>query len=621
MIRKVFVLKSVMVVMAVIAVSVGLLELNPLAAQETPTAIRSFSSDPVNAGDEVTVEITAEGHGSFGEVAESLPPGFTYLDSSLPADQVTKSGQTVSGETVTLSLLGAPSPTTFTYTVRASSVEGDHPFGGVFSGVDTAFEAFSGVKVGGDPSIEVAATTTPPATDDGDTGTTPPDAEGPSAARSFSEDPVNAGDEVTVEITAEGHGSFGEVVESLPPGFTYLDSSLPADQVTKSGQTVSGETVTLSLIGASSPTTFTYTVRASSVEGDHPFGGVFSGVDTAFEAFSGVKVGGDPSIEVEVGPLAGPNAKRSFSATSVAPRGRVTVTIIAEGHGSFGEVAETLPAGFTYLDSSLPGDQVTRSGQTVSGETVTLSLIGATSPTTFTYTVRASSGAGDDPFKGLFSGVDTAFEAFSGVKVGGTPSIPVRAATSPTKTPTPTTPTTGGSSSGSGSGSSGSGGGSAPAAATPTPTPTPTATATPPPTVVPTTPPATLVPTAVPDTPMPTAPVAIPVGPPGEEGEQGEPGAIGDLGPKGKPGTIGDPGPKGKPGTIGDPGPMGETGSAGPKGATGSAGETGARGDAGPVGEAGATGESGSGILGIVALILGIVAIVGVGGAFLLRRN
>ena len=613
MIRKVSALKSIMVVMAVIAVSVGLLELNSLVAQETPTASRSFSEDPVDAGDEVTVEITAEGHDSFGQVAEMLPPGFTYLDSSLPVDQVTKSGQTVSGETVTLSLLGAPGPTTFTYTVRASSVEGDHPFRGVFSGVDTAFEAFSGVQVVGDPSIEVAATATPPATGDGDTGTIPPDAGGPSAARSFSADPVDAGDEVTVEITTEGHGSFGQVAEMLPPGFTYLDSSLPGDQVTRSGQTVSGETVTLSLLGAPGPTTFTYTVRASSVEGDHPFSGDFSGVDAGFDAFSGVQVGGDPSIEV--GPPAGPNAKRSFSATSVAPRGRVTVTIIAEGHGSFGEVAETLPAGFTYLESSLPGDQVTRSGQTVSGETVTLSLIGATSPTTFTYTVRASSGAGDDPFKGLFSGVDTAFEAFSGVKVGGTPSIPVRAATPPTKTRTPTTSTTGSS----GSGSSGSGGGSAPAAATPTPTPTPAATATPPPTVVPPTPPATLVPTAVPDTPMPTAPVAIPVGPPGEEGEQGEPGTIGDLGPKGKPGTIGDPGPKGATGSAG---PKGATGSAGPKGATGSGGETGARGDAGPVGEAGATGESGSsGILGIVALILGIVAIVGVGGAFLLRRN
>ena len=134
MIRKVSVLKSIMVVMAVIAVSVGLLELNPLVAQETPTASRSFSADPVDAGGKVTVEITAEGHGAFGQVAEMLPPGFTYLDSSLPADQVTKSGQTVSGETVTLSLLGAASPATFTYTVRASSVEGDHPFSGDFSG-------------------------------------------------------------------------------------------------------------------------------------------------------------------------------------------------------------------------------------------------------------------------------------------------------------------------------------------------------------------------------------------------------------------------------------------------------------------------------------------------------
>ena len=246
-------LKAVVAVMAVIAVLVGVLELNPLAAQATPTASRSFSPDPVDAGGEVTVTITAGGYGAFGDVAETLPAGFTYSSSSLPDDQVTSDGQTVK-----FALIGGTPPTTFIYTVTASSMEGDHSFTGVFSGVDADFDAFSGEQVGGASSLTVAATTTPPDTDDGDTGTTSPDAGEPSAARSFSADPVDAGGQVTVTITAEGHGSFGEVAETLPAGFTYSSSSLPDDQVISVGQTV-----TLSLVGATSPTTFTYTATAS----------------------------------------------------------------------------------------------------------------------------------------------------------------------------------------------------------------------------------------------------------------------------------------------------------------------------------------------------------------------
>ena len=89
MIRKVSVLK------AVIAVSVRLLELNPLGAQATPTASRSFSPDPVDAGGEVTVSNTADGYGALGDVAETLPAGFTYSSSSLPDDQLMSVGQTV----------------------------------------------------------------------------------------------------------------------------------------------------------------------------------------------------------------------------------------------------------------------------------------------------------------------------------------------------------------------------------------------------------------------------------------------------------------------------------------------------------------------------------------------
>ena len=66
-----------------------------------------------------------------------------------------------------MALLGATSPTTFTYNVTASSAAGDHSFTGVFSGVDAAADPFSGVQVGGDSSITVAAATTPPSTGGG----------------------------------------------------------------------------------------------------------------------------------------------------------------------------------------------------------------------------------------------------------------------------------------------------------------------------------------------------------------------------------------------------------------------------------------------------------------------
>ena len=421
MIRKVSVLKAVIAVMAVIAFSVGLLELNPAAAQEEPSASRLFSADPVDAGGEVTVTITADGYGSFGDVAETLPAGFTYSSSSLPDDQVTRDGQTVK-----FALIGGTPPTTFTYTVTVSSVEGDHSFTGVFSGVVAGFIAFSGVQVDGDSSITVAATTTPPDTGDGDagdgdTGTTPPDAGEPSASRLFSADPVDAGGEVTVTITADGYGSFGDVAETLPAGFTYSSSSLPDDQVTRDGQTVK-----FALIGGTPPTTFTYTVTVSSVEGDHSFTGVFSGVVAGFIAFSGVQVGGASSITVEATTPSGPSASRLFSADPVDAGSEVTVTITADGYGSFGDVAETLPAGFTYSSSSLPDDQVESVGQTV-----TLSLVGADSPTTFTYTVTASSVEGDHSFTGVFSGVDADFDAFDGVQVGGDSSIAVGPAAGP----------------------------------------------------------------------------------------------------------------------------------------------------------------------------------------------
>ena len=110
----------------------------------------------------------------------------------------------------------------------------------------------------------------------------------------------------------------------------------------------------------------------------------------------------------------------------------------------------------------------------------------------------------------------------------------------------------------------------------------------------------------------PEAPMEMMPGPQGERGP---------AGPAGADGAKGDTGSAGSDGAAGAQGDTGSAGAAGAKGDTGAAGSSGAAGPIGATGSAGADGSGGSNVLGIVALILAIVAIVGAGGAFLLGRR
>ena len=85
-----------------------------------------------------------------------------------------------------------------------------------------------------------------------------------------------------------------------------------------------------------------------------------------------------------------PSATRSFSPASVAPGGRVEVTITVANYDSGGSVTERLPQGFNYVFSSLDQADVT-------GQEVRFTLQEETS---FTYTVTAPSAAGPYTFSG-----------------------------------------------------------------------------------------------------------------------------------------------------------------------------------------------------------------------------
>ena len=117
------------------------------AAAGTPAtwgAIRSFSPPSVAPAGEVVVMITASGYGWFGAVTETLPPGFSYVSSSLE-----DSGVTDVGREVYFSLF---EQTAFTYTVTAPSAEGTYSFSGVLRNSDR-----EDVPVGGALTIAVAA--------------------------------------------------------------------------------------------------------------------------------------------------------------------------------------------------------------------------------------------------------------------------------------------------------------------------------------------------------------------------------------------------------------------------------------------------------------------------------
>ena len=113
---------------------------------------------------------------------------------------------------------------------------------------------------------------------------------------------------------------------------------------------------------------------------------------------------------------AGASANRSFSATTVEPGETLTVTIAAANYSDFGAVTETLPAGFTYVSSSLPDAQVA-----ITGQEVKFTLFGDTS---FTYTVTASDVDGPHTFSGTLTDSDGTAHTVGGdttVTVGEAP--------------------------------------------------------------------------------------------------------------------------------------------------------------------------------------------------------
>ncbi|HJH29369.1 MAG TPA: hypothetical protein C5S51_06710 [Methanosarcinaceae archaeon] len=219
---------------------------------------------------------------------------------------------------------------------------------------------------------------------------------------------VEPGAEFMVSVSAYDYGTISSVVETIPDGFTYVNSTL--DDVTK--VTEDGNTVTFYLMGQSS---FDYTVTASDTDGTYIFSGVFTDVDQVEYTIT------DSSINVSAAGAVSASAQRLLPG-SVEPSTTVTVGIIAADYGTIGSVVETIPAGFTYVNSTLDG--VTK--VTVDGNTVTFYLMGQSS---FDYIVTAPDTNGTYTFSGVFTDEDQVESTItdSSTDVTTVPGIPASA--------------------------------------------------------------------------------------------------------------------------------------------------------------------------------------------------
>ena len=106
--------------MAFLAIAMAILVMTSSVAAQSAT--RTLP-DSVAPGETFEVRIVVTDYGTAGQVIETLPDGFSYVNSSLSPVQVTQENQTVK-----FTLMGE---TSFTYNVTAPSVEGTFTFSGI----------------------------------------------------------------------------------------------------------------------------------------------------------------------------------------------------------------------------------------------------------------------------------------------------------------------------------------------------------------------------------------------------------------------------------------------------------------------------------------------------------
>ena len=136
------------------------------------------------------------------------------------------------------------------------------------------------------------------------------EAQSHSGTRSFQSAWAAPGSQVRVNITVRNYGAFGQVVEQLPPGFSYGGNSLGVIH-----EEVEGQTLRINLLGE---TGFSYTVSAPMTEGQYTFSGVIKNIDReerTIEGRSTLRVGPPPIPRPRAAPTPTPEPTQTPTAT------------------------------------------------------------------------------------------------------------------------------------------------------------------------------------------------------------------------------------------------------------------------------------------------------------------
>ena len=97
---------GVILAMSALFAAVAVMGVLPATAQQTASATRAFEPTSVGAGGQVVVTIAAAGYGTAGGVTETLPQGFSYVESSLDDSQVATTGSGLQSNQVRFTLQG-----------------------------------------------------------------------------------------------------------------------------------------------------------------------------------------------------------------------------------------------------------------------------------------------------------------------------------------------------------------------------------------------------------------------------------------------------------------------------------------------------------------------------------
>ncbi|NQE04623.1 hypothetical protein C5S32_02020 [ANME-1 cluster archaeon GoMg1] len=121
--RKVATMSKIRPILAIIGIAVllfaAVLAMTAGIANAEPTATRRLPAEPVSAGEPFIVRIEVSDYGTFGQVIETLPEGFTYLTSTLDPGSVKVDAST---NTIKFTLFTLYNKTSFRYLVTLNHV-------------------------------------------------------------------------------------------------------------------------------------------------------------------------------------------------------------------------------------------------------------------------------------------------------------------------------------------------------------------------------------------------------------------------------------------------------------------------------------------------------------------